>query len=392
MHAAAVGEVRAPLLGYVEDVASVRHAFEAQRARADTLNRLCGEQRKRADQAERRAFEAEQALRTLRGVTDTERADQAEAERDELHAALGLAPGQLNSAALSAIRGRGTNVRELTTRAETAEATIERMKRTNRMVNGGARQERERAEKAEKRLDEHRRNLAAILAKSGDTPLDELTEYAARTLTRNGERLLAAEQRAKEAEALAEHYRDTRRRWAEHADGEYAQHRDRADAAEQALAEQKKRADNAWACASKAEATLARISDARQSADVWAALGMHYGWTAEQAGQAARTRRTTDERLAEQRADDAEQRARAADARSDGYVTLLADTAKTADRYRAAYRNAARRARERATHRTAQRDRARKLIAAWTDHAARIAADRDQLRAALDDLAHQEQQ
>jgi hypothetical protein len=236
MHAAAVGEVRAPLLGYVEDVASVRHAFEAQRARADTLDRLCGEQRTRADAAE--------------------------AERGELHAALGLAPGQLHSAALSAIRGRGVNIRELATRAE----------------------------KAEKRGDHWKRVAQEMEA-------DRDREAAARE---------QAQQDAKEAKERAEHYRDTRRRWAEHADGEYAQHRDRADTAEQALAEQKKRADNAWACAAKAEAVIARINDARQSADVWAALGMHYGWTPEQSGRAARARRTTAEQAAEQRAELAE--------------------------------------------------------------------------------------
>jgi hypothetical protein len=37
-------------------------------------------------------------------------------------------------------------------RAELAEVTVERMKRTNRMVNGGAREARERAERAEAEL------------------------------------------------------------------------------------------------------------------------------------------------------------------------------------------------------------------------------------------------
>jgi hypothetical protein len=54
MHAAAVGEARGPLLGVVEDVASMRAAYEAQHARADTLDRLCREQRQRAEQAEER--------------------------------------------------------------------------------------------------------------------------------------------------------------------------------------------------------------------------------------------------------------------------------------------------------------------------------------------------
>lgn len=56
------------------------------------------------------------------------RAITAEAEKDELHAALGLAPGQLHSAALSAIRGRGSNIRELAERAEQAEAAVARVR------------------------------------------------------------------------------------------------------------------------------------------------------------------------------------------------------------------------------------------------------------------------
>jgi hypothetical protein len=79
MHAAAVGEVRGPLLGVVEDVASMRAAYEAQHARADTLDRLCREQRQRAEQAEerlagveRRANIAEGELATLReGIRET---------------------------------------------------------------------------------------------------------------------------------------------------------------------------------------------------------------------------------------------------------------------------------------------------------------------------------
>jgi chromosome segregation ATPase len=50
-----------------------------------------------------------------------------------------------------------------------------------------------RATKAEQRLDTHRRRLAAILAQPAETPLEQLGEYAARTLTGNGARLLAAD-------------------------------------------------------------------------------------------------------------------------------------------------------------------------------------------------------
>ncbi|MGW1405041.1 hypothetical protein [Streptomyces sp. NPDC002403] len=186
-------------------------------------------------------------------------------------------------AGMGPVRGVVEDVADVRARAEKAEATIERMKRTNRMVNGGARQERERAEqaeqdariyrdrlnrlmaaraeKAEQRLDTHRRNLAAILARSAETPLDELTEYAARTLNRNGERLLAGKARA--------------------------------------------------------------------------------------------------------------------------------------DRFEAAWQNAclrAKQAKEREQKANARAARARKAMAAWTEHTARVVTDRDQLRAALANLAHQEQQ
>lgn len=132
MHAAAVGEVRGPLLGVVEDVASLRTAYLAQQDRADQLNRLCREQRKRANAAE-------QALTA------------SEADRNRHH---------------------------------------------------------KYAVKAAQRLDGHRRALAAILAKSGDTPFAELTEYAARTLTRSGERLLAADKAASKADATLDRVRD----------------------------------------------------------------------------------------------------------------------------------------------------------------------------------------
>ncbi|MGW9385387.1 hypothetical protein [Streptomyces globisporus] len=62
---------------------------------------------------------------------------------------------------------------------------------------------RARAEQAEantkeiaKAYDRHRRTLAAIFARSSETPFEEIIEYAARTLTRTGGRLLAGKARA----------------------------------------------------------------------------------------------------------------------------------------------------------------------------------------------------
>lgn len=79
------------------------------------------------------------------------RADAAEAERNELHDALGLAPGQLHSAALSAILGRAANIRELTTRAEQAERRAHEAEQALHALRGVT--DTDRADKAEKRGD-----------------------------------------------------------------------------------------------------------------------------------------------------------------------------------------------------------------------------------------------
>ncbi|MFJ9027591.1 hypothetical protein ACIRQP_03545 [Streptomyces sp. NPDC102274] len=52
-------------------------------------------------------------------------------------------------------------------RVTRAEVTIERMKRTNRMVNGGARRDRERAEQAEAAIERLDAERAALLAELG---------------------------------------------------------------------------------------------------------------------------------------------------------------------------------------------------------------------------------
>lgn len=62
-----------------------------------------------------------------------------------MHAALGLARGQLNSAALSAIHGRGANIRELTTRAEQAEAARDHEAAAREQAQQDAKDAKERA-------------------------------------------------------------------------------------------------------------------------------------------------------------------------------------------------------------------------------------------------------
>ncbi|MFF3353365.1 hypothetical protein ACFYWN_12070 [Streptomyces sp. NPDC002917] len=259
----------------------------------------------------------------------------------------------------------------------------------------------------EKRLDAHRRALAAVLAKPGETPFEELTEYAAHTLTRNGARLLGAEQRATTAEHIAksnmQHVRhvvaelknteatlqrvrdaetlaDALAAVAEHDGLTPAAARTTANiaaAAEQPAAVEAER-DRAHAIAlaeanrraARAEAALDAIRRARDWGTVWAELGMVYGLTSTQAGQEARTRRTTAERAARQLADGWRRHALEADAR--------------ADRHLAAWRNA----RDRAATATRSRDRLRASRDRWV----RAAETRlDRMCAAERALARQEQ-
>ncbi|QAX92807.1 hypothetical protein SEA_AUSTINTATIOUS_46 [Streptomyces phage Austintatious] len=65
-----------------------------------------------------------------------------------------------------------------------------------------------------------------------------------------------------------------------------------------ALATEKQRTE-------RAEALLDRVRAARTWGDLWAHLGMRYGYTAEQAGREARDRRTAAERAADARAEEA---------------------------------------------------------------------------------------
>lgn len=127
--------------------------------------------------------------------------------------------------------------------------------------------------------ERHRRTLAAILAKPTGTPFNELTEYTAQRLTRAGERILAVEKRANTAEATIERMQRTNRM----VNGGAREERTRAE---------------------RAEATLARIRAATQWADVWAAIGMHDGLSAQEAGIRTRVMRLADStaaQLAEQR-------------------------------------------------------------------------------------------
>jgi hypothetical protein len=109
--AEAAEQVRNDLLTAAEHRAIVDLGRPAVLTFADTINIPANEV---ATQAEAPSRLGELAVRDeIRRLTD---------ERDELHAELGLASGQLHSAALSAIRGKHANIRELIERAERAEA------------------------------------------------------------------------------------------------------------------------------------------------------------------------------------------------------------------------------------------------------------------------------
>ncbi|MEU4178181.1 hypothetical protein [Streptomyces sp. NPDC026589] len=242
--------------------------------------------------AERRAEDAERQLRALRGVTDTARAEQAETK---------LAEAERRISILAAVdEGRAHGARRIMNERDQAQ---------------------QRATAAEQRLDKHRRTLAAILARSAETPLDELTEYAAKTLTRSGERLLDAGERL--------------------------------DAAEKARAE-----------AERATQTLLRIKHARTAADAWTALGTHYHLSPTEAGRRARDWRSTAERDATKRAETAS--------------VLGARYMGDAERHHSAWQSA----RGRARAHFAEQQRIRGWLTHWADRARVAESDAERFHAA----------
>ncbi|MFI7563817.1 hypothetical protein ACIBVM_18505 [[Kitasatospora] papulosa] len=214
MHEAATGRTgMGPIRGVVEDVADMRTECLAQWTRAD--------------EAEKRAYDAEQALSALRGVTDTDRAEKAEAERDRA--------------------------------------------------------------------------------------------------------------------------REQRNTWARQADAEILEHRQRADQAEQD--------------ATRAEAALARVRNARTTAEAWAALGTYYGMPATEAGRSARDWRTAAEL--------------ASNTRGDGWRKHALDADARADRFEAAWQNARLRAQQAKERERLANDRAERYRESrnhWTRQALDAAA------------------
>jgi hypothetical protein len=126
MHAAAVGEVRGPLLGVVEDVASMRAAYEAQHARADTLDRLCREQRQRTEQAEDLLRAAHQCSNEAeRQRADAEQRAKQWEEQAALHARAAEQADAVTAGTKRLMERRTTTLRE---RAEQADRALQRVR------------------------------------------------------------------------------------------------------------------------------------------------------------------------------------------------------------------------------------------------------------------------
>ncbi|MGW4602720.1 hypothetical protein ACWENS_05520 [Streptomyces sp. NPDC004532] len=276
---------------------------------------LMREQRERADRAEG----------DVTGWRD--RAETAEQRNEELHAELGLAPGQLHSAALAAIRGRGENIRELTARAEQAEQFAKRADH--------------RAEQAEAALSRLHNDVAA---KNAEAARCAVCGDPNPTYSNYREQLFCA------ACANCDCNQPTCVRTGFNAPAVSDQDvtEIQPTPAERLTAPPVPAAYRAPA--GDPVAVLGRIRDAAQWSDVQAQLGMYYGWTAEQAGQRARAyrldaehRATEAEQLAEQRAvavADAVTRAEAraddakrANERADRAEQQVADELATGTRY-----------------------------------------------------------
>ncbi|MFD9853435.1 hypothetical protein ACFWXZ_14400 [[Kitasatospora] papulosa] len=254
-----------------------------------------------------------------------ERAEQAEAERDELHEALGLAPGQLHSAALSAIRGRAANIRELTARAELAEHRATQWEAARHTWKAKAQEieadrdmmedSRDSAIRAREQAQQDaaaqwtRADALDRMCREHRARADNAAEELAERSKRDG-RTEATLQRVRDAAtlaqalaAVAEHDGLTPAQAAASAAFAAAaekpaaveaererEHAIRLAAVEQARAEAVRVAD-------RATSTLLRIRHARTAADAWVILGEHYHMHSTEAGRAARRWRTTAEHI-----------------------------------------------------------------------------------------------
>lgn len=165
---------------------------------------------KRADDAEQQLATVRSQLHDVKARRDDARAGRQDAERalDRVRQAQTLgdalaAVAQFDGLSPETARAHG----RILDQADAVEARLAEQQREHDIALAAAEQARRTAEefakfaeaaatRSEQTAEQHRRALAAVLARSSATPVGELIEYAAKTLTRSGERILDAEHRA----------------------------------------------------------------------------------------------------------------------------------------------------------------------------------------------------
>ncbi|MGW4727647.1 hypothetical protein ACWEQC_00335 [Streptomyces shenzhenensis] len=152
--------------------------------------------RVRAERAEQQLAAIPSQLHDVKARRDDSRASRQDAERalarvrqaQTLGDALAVV-AQFDGLSPEAARAHG----RILDQADTVEARLAEQLREHDVALAVAEQA---ATTSERAAEQHRRALAAALARPAGTPFGELTEYAAKTLTRSGERILDAEHRA----------------------------------------------------------------------------------------------------------------------------------------------------------------------------------------------------
>jgi hypothetical protein len=181
----------------------LRAHVETELGEADELRRTVAGQQTAIQAAHDRTAAAEDAIREM---------EQRAVDAEEQLRMYRVVYGEGSDHAVTIVRQYDAAHQAAEQRAEAAERQIGILSAVDEGRAHGAQRimnERDewqqRAETAEGQLYSRRRTLAAVLARPAETPFDELTEYAALVLTRSGERIIAAVQRAEQAEAaLAE--------------------------------------------------------------------------------------------------------------------------------------------------------------------------------------------
>lgn len=202
MHAAATGRRGvAPNRGVVEDVADVRTRAE----QTEELLRVAHQCSNKAEQARAEAVQHLAAYVDIFGpnaVTDFHVMQHRAKTAGERLARIRTMADAWEHRLPAAIRT--ATAADAIRRAANGDDSPVMFDVTNAQADDDANQWRARAEQAEaaataseSAAEHHRRTLAAVLAMPSGTSFGELTEYAAKTLTRAGERILAAEHLAR---------------------------------------------------------------------------------------------------------------------------------------------------------------------------------------------------